>query len=674
MHKNTHSVYLLVIMAGALILLAPQVGYPVEFGSELPVSNWGTTPCAAVDDLGYLHVVWVDYTLGLHYKKFNLNGWDGYEDLDAEEIPEMVPGGSAVDSRFAPPAIAVDKQGNPHIVWGGYKMPEVGPIYYITYQDGAWGDPEVAVWGWWDWVSFPDIGIDHNTGKIWVVAEEVTFFPAGSNNRIVLKYKDPESGQWLPNETYEWSPYYLSDPEAKDPRKCSLAVNKFGDVFVTWRQAVDGVHNEIHMKEVTAEGEFKDIVIPVRYGLWAAGAYIESDENGYPRFANAVFDDEFWVGLVNYSRWDGNEWINNGLPIPGEISTDSDNVFVKMALNEPWVCIAYTNDRHFFYYLSNHDDEEYLWEEFPYEGDSQQKGRPFPVGYDDGFIFFWDDTRGYLYMRAMMLGIGKRKPLIRAAGYGDTRLSTCEGGMLVLNAAIDDQVEQDNLIASVEMMYNHIPMDIYLRDDGLGGDRAGQDDVYSIQLPIIPGAPAGDYLIELITFTDNGQASSIWPYLTVWGDEQQGANESAPYTIPPITPWYAMENELINQPPAAPEEKGYSRYDSTAPIIDMAGYEDTYITNRDGGLITMRAYVKAGNYNAQDISVEVYYQGMPTGIMLNYVGVDNTYTNGDYVYENSTEIIPGIPPGEYLLELVATNPQGEKSITWPYARVFYTLK
>lgn len=78
------------------------------------------------------------------------------------------------------------------------------------------------------------------------------------------------------------------------------------------------------------------------------------------------------------------------------------------------------------------------------------------------------------------------------------------------------------------------------------------------------------------------------------------------------------------------------------------------------------AYVPQENVS----SVEVYYNGAPTGILLVDDGSKYGDIAGDKIYTFKINNIPaGAPTGRLLLELVAFADNGMQSLPWPYFNV-----
>jgi len=106
-----------------------------------------------------------------------------------------------------------------------------------------------------------------------------------------------------------------------------------------------------------------------------------------------------------------------------------------------------------------------------------------------------------------------------------------------------------------------------------------------------------------------------------------------------------------------------------SPKILLGGYGDTYVTSEEGGLFTINALI-ADPYGENDIaSVRLFYQGLPTPILLYDDGEHGDFRAGDNIYGFQLEIPPGMPAGNYLFEIVAYDENGNESDAWPYLTI-----
>lgn len=109
---------------------------------------------------------------------------------------------------------------------------------------------------------------------------------------------------------------------------------------------------------------------------------------------------------------------------------------------------------------------------------------------------------------------GYERPTIKLAGYLATSITSQAGGDFTFFAVARDPDHAED-IEGLWMYYWNNPLGIALRDDGLNGDSAAGDGVYTFAIHFPPGAASGLYLFELVGEDRSGYRSDSWPYLTV---------------------------------------------------------------------------------------------------------------------------------------------------------------
>ena len=98
----------------------------------------------------------------------------------------------------------------------------------------------------------------------------------------------------------------------------------------------------------------------------------------------------------------------------------------------------------------------------------------------------------------------------------------------------------------------------------------------------------------------------------------------------------------------------------------MAGYFGSHVSQRLGGKLHVVAYCTDPD---DDIArVELCYDGEPL-VPLNDDGQSQDGLAGDGVYGCFVDVEPGYPAGCYLLEVVATDAEGNTSNVWPYVTI-----
>ncbi|MBN2054727.1 hypothetical protein JW905_07385, partial [bacterium] len=233
-------------------------------------------------------------------------------------------------------------------------------------------------------------------------------------------------------------------------------------------------------------------------------------------------------------------------------------------------------------------------------------------------------------------------PWLLYGGYMDSEISYSLGGRFNMLAAV---VDSDSMadIERVLVYYNglYTGYDLPGLEPGLFG---------ILDTPVGPGSPVAVYCGELVVEDVLRAHSDLWPYLGIKSDSRQSA-----WRPPFITPWYCLPAALTRTP--------------GAPFLLMAGYEYTTLYESAGGRFICLAAVHDPD-GLQDVaSVEIHYAGLPTGCFLRDDGTQSDFAAGDGVYGYVVTIGEGLMTGmagEYTLELVVTDTQGNRSDPWPY--------
>lgn len=105
-----------------------------------------------------------------------------------------------------------------------------------------------------------------------------------------------------------------------------------------------------------------------------------------------------------------------------------------------------------------------------------------------------------------------------------------------------------------------------------------------------------------------------------------------------------------------------------APVIQMAGYMDTNVSYSRGGEFWMLAWVDDPDDDIE--TVEIYFQGQPTGVFLEDDGISGDFDKGDGLYGIKISIPEKkVCPTTIVLELKATDKTGNTSDLWPYLTI-----
>ncbi len=165
----------------------------------------------------------------------------------------------------------------------------------------------------------------------------------------------------------------------------------------------------------------------------------------------------------------------------------------------------------------------------------------------------------------------------------------------------------------------------------------------------------GNYLFGLVAVDKAGNRSEMWPFF----DLSQGYYNSSYSGYNPPDWYYDYQHDLNN-------ESDYTG--SNTPRVLVGGYWDTRWVDEYPEQFTMIAWVEPKETIA---SVEIYYRGMPTGVLLRDDGEEGDFVAGDGLYTLYIDSVDPyvVPPVMYLLEIVATDIYGNKSFLYPFLRV-----
>jgi hypothetical protein len=219
------------------------------------------------------------------------------------------------------------------------------------------------------------------------------------------------------------------------------------------------------------------------------------------------------------------------------------------------------------------------------------------------------------------------KPKILMAGFNPQDISNSSGGTLEIWADLMGNANK------LKIYYNGIPT-------GLEFDAV--DDLNVFELNLGAGLPIGSHKIELVAENENGTISKLWPYLGISGEKSAYSR---------FYDYRENENNLMLFNPVE------------APSIIMAGFGNTEISTSNGGYLEINAKVDDPQGLDNIESVNLYLQGgIPTGISLS--------DNGDGMFSFQSLITSSIPSGNYVIELVAIDKQGNRSMSFPYLTIY----
>ncbi len=115
-------------------------------------------------------------------------------------------------------------------------------------------------------------------------------------------------------------------------------------------------------------------------------------------------------------------------------------------------------------------------------------------------------------------------------------------------------------------------------------------------------------------------------------------------------------------PPADPISDQY-------PLILAGGFMGSVVSSTMGGELTIMAVVDPYTGSGEIERVELYYMGIPAGILLYDDGTHGDDVAGDNMFHTTISVEPGLATGSYVLEIVATDTDGNQSPVFPYVTV-----
>ncbi len=206
----------------------------------IPDTSAGSgNPSLAIDYEGSLHVVWTDNITGesgIFYANRPSGGnWSA---------PQKITGSS--DNSTAPD-IAADGQGNLHVVWqeGLEEAPDI--LYTTKPSDGSWAEQPINISNTIWWSMSPSIAVD-GEGNVHVVwrDNDDTIDITGGYSDIFYATKPSDSG---------WSvPQNISHSERNSSRP-RIAVDSENNPHVVWEETYDQYATDIRPRYNTRSGD-----------------------------------------------------------------------------------------------------------------------------------------------------------------------------------------------------------------------------------------------------------------------------------------------------------------------------------------------------------------------------------------------------------------------------------
>jgi len=219
-----------------------------------------------------IHVVWEDLTPGVYqiYYKTSTNGGNNWG-----PIKRLTWTGYDCGS----PAVAVDSNNNPHVVWSGDTTTANSDIYYKRSTDGGvtWSAPKRLTWtSGFSWA--PKIAVDSNNNP------HVVWYDTTNGYEIYYKKSTNGGNNWSATTRITWNPAisYLPD----------IAVDSGNNPAIVWWDGLSGNY-EVYLKRSSDGGTNWE---PLRRLTWGT----DSSTNPVIAISSNNHIHVAWEGIANY--------------------------------------------------------------------------------------------------------------------------------------------------------------------------------------------------------------------------------------------------------------------------------------------------------------------------------------------------------------------------------------
>ncbi len=258
-----------------------------------------------------------------------------------------------------------------------------------------------------------------------------------------------------------------------------------------------------------------------------------------------------------------------------------------------------------------------------------------------------------------------QSPQLWWAGYYTSNVSYAQGGPLSLLAYVYDVQNDAN---SVEIYFGGMPTGVMLYDDGNHGDFSAGDGIFGFTLSLLPGqVPSGSYLLELVAHDAAGNSSFLWPYMHIH-DDLPGQSGNAGHAN-----WMESQEHRFQIETSIPW--GASSAGPGKPQIWLAGFQANPTANfAYGPKHALTAIISDSDGPSDIVEVQLYYAGIPLGMMFSDAGEAEDFAAGDTVWGLDLTMNgswqnpegPYLPVGPLALEIRARDQSGNVSDAWPY--------
>ncbi len=260
-------------------------------------------------------------------------------------------------------------------------------------------------------------------------------------------------------------------------------------------------------------------------------------------------------------------------------------------------------------------------------------------------------------------------PHILGGGFWNSKVSARDGGILRLIAYVTDPEDNVEYVELFEM--GRDSLDLYLLDNGLGGDEVAGDNIYSIQMNLGPGDMiSGPHYFELIARDGAGNRSEIWPHLEIRSEGTLTLHGGDPFAPLRAAGFKAMDASNNGVAPlrckaAAPTALAGYPYNPDAPVVLEAGYGYTRITTEHGGRLQIFARITdpQGPLDIEKVYFQLYMAGVWNGVEM-----QKDWTQED-LFTLDVNVGAGMYPGAHIVDIRVTDRQGNQG-RWPSITVW----
>lgn len=238
--------------------------------------------------------------------------------------------------------------------------------------------------------------------------------------------------------------------------------------------------------------------------------------------------------------------------------------------------------------------------------------------------------------------VALRGPTILAAGFEPSSFSSSEGTELSIKCYVDHPAGP-SAVERVELLYDDISTGIVLNDSGESGDAAAGDSVFSYELTLSSYAISqASYLLSIAAWDYDGNRSSDWPF------------------IPGETSFRSTPRAI------AGGVLSVTMSETTHPQIKLSGASVRKLDPDGPAYLRLIALVAHPEGPSAIQRVSVLFEGLDSGLVLKDDGMSGDDLAGDSIYSMAMEVPAVNSRNGAVLELIATDTDGNASDLSPY--------